>query len=307
MIVAAVATMAGALVAADGYDFTASVKSTKGKGGKETVTFYVNLGVDNTAVKPFADADYWWSAAGYADEKAAKSEVKKLVSLYNKDTTATLDEYDQFDNLPDFLNAVNYIYDTDKDNFSSDYSKKETYKGKDDWCFRFNFKEKYEACYRVAASQKLKGIVAIDACCSGSWEFEAAEGYLADALIDGNDWFITTGLLYRFGGSVPGKATKVEFAGTIGDFVTAPAPGAFALAGQGAWDSKNDMIKNISGNIVGILCNPECENCCKANPVAYVFDCADPDIEAYQLAPNGTAAFGTWSIKYNKKYDGRYE
>ena len=282
MIVAAVATMAGALVAADGYDFTASVKTTKGKAGSQKTTYTVNLGHDGT--------QYWWDAMGFTDANAGKRYINSL----NNDEKA------------------DYAWnDLGFDGVNTDWPLKEVYKGKERWCTTFKFSETAYDCYRVAGSQKLKGVVKIDACCNGTWEFVSAEGYLRESLTNlGVEDAITTVLLYRFGGITPAKATKVEYVGTIGDFAAVSLDkyndcydGAFALAGQGAWDTKNDIIKNISGNIVGVLQNPDCESCCDYNVPAIVFECgADELISEYQDTPNGTAAFGTFSLKYNKNY-----
>ena len=273
MIVAAVATMAGALVAADGYDFTASVKTTKGKAGSQKTTYTVNLGHDGT--------QYWWDAMGFTDANAGKRYINSLKN----------------DEKADYAwNELGF------DGVNTDWPLKEVYKGKERWCTTFKFSETAYDCYRVAGSQKLKGVVTIDACCNGTWEFFSAEGYLADSLAQGGvEDEISTALLYRFGGITPTKATKVEYVGSIGNFGDI---GSFALAGQGAWDTKNDIIKNISGNIVGVLQNSDCEYCCDYNVPAIVFECSTDDelISVYQDTPDGTAAFGTFSLKYNKNY-----
>ena len=280
MIVAAVATMAGALVAADGYDFTASVKTTKGKYGSQKTTYKVNCGTDDAGI-------YWWDGAGYLNDNEAKKAVKAM------------------DNDEKMMFAIGTLgYDparTDNEG-KNDYGWREYYKGKTRWCYTFSFSYKADDCYRVAGSRKLKGVVAIDDCCGGTWEFITPYGAWAS-----NDFGLdektelTRDLFYRFGGVSLEKATKVEYAGQIGSFGSAVSDYPdqnFALAGQGAWDSKNGILKNISGNIVGILMNPDCESCCDYNQAATVFDCDG----TYNDAPEGTAAFGTWSMKYNKKY-----
>lgn len=300
MIAAAVVAMAGAVVAADGYDFTASVKTTKAKNGSQKTTYTVNLGLDAPG------GTYWWDDLNWDDEKTAKKDVKALLKVWNTDKDAKVSADCPYTDFEDFLADIEF------DGQKTKYNEKETYKGKEVWCYTFKFSVKDEDCYRVAGSQKLKGIVSIDACCNGTWEFVSAEGYLKDSLTNrGNADEITTVLLYRFGGVTPAKATKVEYVGTIGDFAAVNLDrysdaydGAFALAGQGAWDDKNGIIKNISGNIVGVLQNPDCESCCDYDAPAIVFECNTDDelISEYQGVPNGTAAFGTFSLKYNKKY-----
>ena len=287
MIVAAVATMAGALVAADGYDFTASVKTTTGKAGAQKTTYTVNCGLDDNGV-------YWWDALGFASDAEAKQALKGM----NNEEKA------------DF--AWNYLGFDGKD---TAFPNQEWYRNRWRWCYTFRFTENNSDCYRVACSRKIKGIVYIDGCCddSGSpvvWEYVAGDDIVfADADTDW-DGYITPGVLYRFGGVSLDKANKIEMAGVAGttafDGNQADAGNfnTFALAGQGAYDVKNDYIKNISGNIVGVLENPDCESCCDYNKDACFFACDGLHSEKdYTITGNeGTAAFGTWSIKYNKRY-----
>ena len=272
MIAAAAAAMIGGAFA-EGYDFTASVKTTKGKYGSQKTTYTVNLGVDDTGT-------YWWDALGYATEKEAKADVKKM----------TNDEKAAF-----AWNDLNF------DGVNTDYYVQEYYRGKLVWCYTFKFSETDENCYRVPGSAKLKGVVEMDGCC-GTWEFDTYE--FGTTIID-DDTVFTHDLLYRINGVSLGKANKVEVSGTIGAAsYDAQTIGTFAYAGQGDYDVKNDRIKSISGNIVGILENPDCESCCDYDTEAVVFECADDadTITSYLNMPDGTAAFGTFSLKYNKKY-----
>ena len=265
MIAAAAAAMIGGAYA-EGYDFTASVKTTKGKYGSQKTTYTVNLGLDDQGV-------YWWDGLNYADEKEAKADIKAMTN----------------DEKADFAwNVVNF------DGVATDYNNKEYYKNRWVWCYTFKFTETDEDCYRVAGSAKLKGVIKADCC--GLWEFAEYDfgKTVLDNDVDGTSE-IANGLLYRFGGVSLDKANKVEVAGTLGDVAfDGLTIGTFAFAGQGAFDVKNDYIKNVSGNIVGVLDNPDCESC---------FECANDDTpNSYLDDPNGTAAFGTFSIKYNKKY-----
>ena len=268
MIAAAAAAMiSGAF--AEGYDFTASVKTTKGKYGK--ITYTVNVGQDENGV-------YWWDDQGWLDEKTAKNDVKKMT------------------NEEKALFAVN---DLGFDGANTKYYVKEYYKGKWRWCYTFKYYG--EECYRVKGSAKLKGIVVMDGCCA-DWEFfdyDFGWTFLND------DTVFTHPLLYRIGNASGDKANVVEATGTIGDVsYDGTVIGTFAYAGQGAFDVKNDRISNLSGNIVGVLENPDCESCCDYDTDAIVFECEDEDdtITSILVLPNGTAAFGTFSLKYNKKY-----
>lgn len=80
--------------------------------------------------------------------------------------------------------------------------------------------------------------------------------------------------------------------------------GDLALAGFGKWDAKKEIVSSISGYAVGAI-----------NSGSTCGDCADPNAEYYVLPlceefdgswcdedPVGdVAAYGSWSIKYNKK------
>jgi hypothetical protein len=115
-------------------------------------------------------------------------------------------------------------------------------------------------------------------------------------------------LLYRFGGITLAKATKVEFCGEVD---TWGEVNGFALAGQGTWSDKLFTydgeavagVKSINGYMVGMLEDAECEVCCGADPFAKVFPCdAESDDEAFEAADEpGTAAFGSFSMKFDKK------
>ena len=275
MIAAALAAMIGGAFA-DGYDFTASVKTTKGKYGSQKTTYTVNLGTDEDGV-------YWWDDLGFDNEKEAKAYVK---SLSNEDKA----------DLADDLNF-------DRITGENDYDTPELYKGKLRWCYTFKFTEVDEDCYRVPGSAKLRGIVVIDACC-GDWEF-GPYNFGKTEFADEDGMFYHQ-LLYRINGVSSEKANKVEAAGTIGDVsFDGTVIGTFAYAGQGVYDVKNARIASISGNIVGVLENPDCESCCDYNTEAVVFECADGDdeITSYNDTPDGTAAYGSFTLKYNKKYD----
>ena len=309
MIVAAVATMAGALVAADGYDFTASVKTTKGKAGSQKTTFTVNLGRDTAMWEDATlEGDYWWRNVA-ADEKSAKKYVAGLKNDEKRDFA--LDDMNYSETEIRTVKYGNKTYSFNK----SDYDFPEYYKGKLQWCYTFKYTVTDTDCYRVAGSRKIKGIVYIDpACCEDgvatTWEYLRGDDVTFADADDDWDGYITPGILYRFGGVSLEKANKVEFAGVAGTtaFDGNPADSGnintFALAGQGCWDVKNGYLKNISGNIVGVLANPDCENCCDFNKDACFFECdgLHSENDGSINGNEGTAAFGTFSLKYNKKY-----
>jgi hypothetical protein len=266
-----VAAMAIGAYAVPTYDFTASVKTTTAKSGKQTTTYTVNLGLNSSGV-------YWWEDLGFANDKEAKAYVSKLSN----------DEKAQFAYTKCGFNGVDTTYNV-----------KELYKCKLVWCYTYKFKVVDEDCYRTAKAQTIKGEIIIDNCCSDSgWKFsdETMEKY-ADVLSDKNIGLL---LLAKCGSMLDNKANTVEFAAEIGDFSTGEA-GNWSLCGQGKWNAKCNRIDSISGNIVGFLPGPKCESCCSASAPAICFEC---DGNGNIVSPTydlPTVAFGTWSIKYNAK------
>ena len=73
-------------------------------------------------------------------------------------------------------------------------------------------------------------------------------------------------------------------------------------AGFGKFDKKGGYLKNMSGNFVGLMSAPLCEDPCEIGDPAVAFPACDweedEDVE--------TIAFGKWSIKYNKKLSKKY-
>ena len=279
MIAVAAAAMIGGAYAEAFYDFTASVKTTKGKYGSQKTSYTVNVGLDDSGT-------YWWDALGFDNEKEAKAFVRAL----SNDEKAAY--------------AVNVL---GFDGVDTDYPNKEYFRGKWVWCYTFKFWNVNEDCYRVPGTAKLKGIVQMDGCCD-TWEFISYDfgTTILDDDVDGVSE-INKPLLYRFNGVTVAKAGKVEVTGTFGDGgagYVGDTIGTFAYAGQGDFERGGLVIKSISGNLVGVLENPDCESCCDYNDPAIVFECVDADdlITDEQVLPNGTAAFGTFSLKLNKKF-----
>ena len=119
-----------------------------------------------------------------------------------------------------------------------------------------------------------------------------------------------------------GKETKyVAVADSVGSFGT---PLVFAAAGQGTFGKVSinaggtkytqDAIKTISGNVVGVLPNTDCEFCCSLPIDAVCFDVCYTLIWADAVRYNGpgdtasagTAAFGTFTVKVNQKETNYY-
>lgn len=263
MIAAAAAAMVGGVFASEYvYDYTASLKTTKGKYGTQKTTYTVNLGKDDAGT-------FWWDDQGFANAAEGKDYIK---SLSNEE-------------------KADYAWDElGFDGTKTDYNTPESYNGKDQWCATFKFTESDGACYRVATSIKVKDTVYVDDCCGdAAWEFS-------------DDTEIDWGFGYRFGGVTFPKATKVEVVGSWEN-----DDEEFYVAGQGTWSDKLVKVngayvagvKNISGNIVGALANSECRDCCDYPTYARCFDFCEGDMFDAEDTP--TAAFGTWSIKFNSK------
>ena len=75
------------------------------------------------------------------------------------------------------------------------------------------------------------------------------------------------------------------------------ANGEFVAAGMGSVDTKKALVKSISGNVVGAIAAPECEDECKDydNDLRFGSVCEDADI----VDGANTVAYGSWSLKYN--------
>lgn len=270
MIAAAVAAMVGGAFATDlVYDFKATLKTTTGKTGNG-VTTKVNFGQDLAGT-------YWWQAALTNSWASWVKIDSKGVGQLNVPKTATDAQKKAF---ADAFAAFNIP---------------EEYRGKEKWCASISYK--FNGCYRVAGTEKIALQYFTDDCCSTDF-----------ADVDGEADDIVTKLIFRFGNFSLVKATKVEYVGEIG---TWGDMNGFALAGQGTWSDKlykfegDDYagIKTLSGNIVGIIDDAECEVCCGENPFARYYPC-DATSDAGAIvndADEGTAAYGSFTLKFNKK------
>lgn len=89
------------------------------------------------------------------------------------------------------------------------------------------------------------------------------------------------------------KGTELEAVGRIWD----KDQDGLAFAGFGKYDLKNKRVKSVSGNFAGTLANYAASKCVQIGQVDYDI-CTDNDF-SYDLTLIPTAAYGTWSIKYN--------
>lgn len=300
MIAAAAAAMVSGVFAVPTYDFSANVKTTSARTGMQISRYQVYLGEDSLSGLYWYDVMTKLDGTPFADWNDAKMYVMRL-------SMADKADYAAYVLMMGGVMTGNTIT----------WGEQTIYQRRRQWCGQFMFTERDDDCYRVAGSLRLSGDVTIDGCCTGVWEF-TDESYV-NALEEGwllNTQEITPLLLVRFGGLTPGMARSVEFAGDIGQYSFYQQGGfgygVWALAGQGQWDVNNDRISSINGDIVGIIAPPECDVCCGQSGAAICFICdpvalddyldyeIDPD---YDIVPD-TAAFGTWSLRYNARKSG---
>lgn len=313
MIVAAVAAMVGAAEAYEVtylYDFNATLTTTTGAEGRGwSETFTVNLGKDG--------AGKWW----YDDDIFVISADGKFKSVtlpsgtYEKALKAGSKQYPwklntsviKSDELKEEL-----AYALGFDGEDTDYYVQQQYKGKWVWCETFKYKYTYPGeCYRVKGTQKIKATVFIDELCD--------DGEIVED--NGDSYDFTLQFLNFFGNQDVTKANSVEalFTYDFEDTGYGNLDGAdgtnfgFALAGQGTWKEKlfNFKVQNqtinlpgvdsISGSIVGYLPAPDCEACCADAVNALAFECDEDPNDRVWSWDLPTAAYGTWSMKFNKK------
>jgi len=323
MIAAAVAAMIGGAQADMVYDFSATLKTTKAKAGSAT-TKTIQVGRERTAGQ-------WWyedttvftpsAKTGFLDYGA----YEQVVKINSATGVGTL-QANRLDNAGKVALATDLLAYSDViDSTTGDtYGLPEVYKGKIKWCAKWSYKID-GTCIRTKASETVKAKYTINDCCA-DMKFTMTEGIVGDLDL------IT---LYRFGGVIGSKCTNVELVGSIGEGVTAATPyttiPAFALAGQGTWSDKQKNsnkvvapgIASVSGDIVGIWYESECEVCCglDASSLAYSCDLTAHNIAGYIDADGivgddtvpglvdaivgldqwGTAAFGTFTLKFNSK------
>lgn len=270
MIVAAIAAVAGGVFADTAYTFSATLKTTKGKSGKTTATYYLGENADgafwydDTAVVALTNNAA--NAAYFTTKKIGRKTVLALSSAAKKD---------------------NGWLSQNIAPLAATYNEKSAGK----WCETFKVTE--EGCYRVAGTEKIKDVLVGDLCC------EALTGIDSGLELDA-----TAGLesVQRFGGLKYAAAKKAEIFATV-----ASDEVELYLAGQGSIGkvlSTDDLtapvegVTSLSGNIVGVIPAPECEYCCSAAQPAIAFACGGDEAGSTELK---TAAYGTFSIKYNAK------
>lgn len=170
-------------------------------------------------------------------------------------------------------------------------------------------------CYRKKASAKVAGylyagtegadgawslVTDAEACSDACECVEAFEG-LTPIFWDGKTYEEDTGaalawdFVDRIGGKTTEKSKVVEAVGTY-----TSDNYALRLAGFGSWDKKNALVKSLSGNFAGTKTKADCET---------EVSCSDPvttEVGTFMICTDAagqtelTAAYGTWSLKWDK-------
>jgi len=154
-----------------------------------------------------------------------------------------------------------------------------------------------EICYRNKGSKSLKGYLYVCSCycedfMGGSLWFEDTK---TDEVFEGGlGWSILSRI-----GKKSMDAEGFWTGGAQGDENTGITMYA---AGFGAFDSKTGVLKNMSGNIVGMMDAPICAKDCEVGAMAVAYPACD--WESSEDVP--TVLFGSWSISYNKKLSQKY-
>ncbi len=305
MIAAAAAAMIGGAYAAEYvYDVSASLKTTVGAQGKGATLKY-NLGKSAT--------DYfWYEDSIFTDSTNLTWDVDGNTTVFpgvlakENGKSQKMIFTDAFYKIDAKIQAEVLAYlgtTSSKDDYSALYGLKSAKK----WCATVKVVIP-GTCYRKAGSYKFSGYGVTDDCCENADGTDfGLEIYVGNSKV-GPVYKLgemETVLFNLFGSDVAEKATKIEYAATYGDVSSYGDEDIFAVAGQGSWgkigtDSYKDAVygvSSISGNIVGALEAPTCENCCEDDTDAVAFFCDGGD-----ATDEPTAAYGTFTIKFNKKF-----
>ena len=334
MIAAAAAAMIGGAYADMVFDFTAKVTTTAAKLGSAS-TETMKVGHDGAFNFWYTDGVFAPNAGDptFLDYNGTGGAVEKAVKV---------DSYGVGK-----IQIAKFKTNEAKAGLAADlagYNYPEIYKGKEKWCFTFTYKVD-GTCVRTKGSETIKtwfgdqGLGCCSATVTPAAPLVLAEGYWDSKakVYTSGQWLLgdmTILTLYRFGSTLGTKSTNLEAVGFIGaegvgvqPYTTIPN---FAIAGQGTWGkntaadkTSDEGIQKISGNIVGIWYEPECEICCGADASSLAWSCdltqhnvtgyQDPEFsiigaddymglqDAFLGADQwGTAAFGTFTLTFNK-------
>ena len=152
-----------------------------------------------------------------------------------------------------------------------------------------------DVCYRSKSSKSMKGYLYVCGCTCEEF-MEDSTLYLydkkADQVFEGMpEWEIFN--------KIGKKNLETEglfgFEDDYGEFV-------FTAAGFGKVNKKDGVLKTMSGSLVGSMEAPLCEVACDIGDTAVAY----PACDWYEDGDVPTIAFGTWSLKHNKKLSQKY-
>jgi hypothetical protein len=326
MILAAVAAIAGGAFADVGYNFSATLKTTKGRLGKDVITT-LNLGQN-------ALLGFWYQDHRYAeitnildgawyDTKVIQGRTIPTVAK------ATDSAGETYSKTGKYLWAANEADGTSSSNYIAVVKLlgelHEIYHERSAGVYCETVKVVDPAkCYRVAGSKKINQDFYEDwnyeDCCEETFAgpiqlgagaygpavqvmaatpvvFDNGEMAIAYQTTQTNGLSLVNTLYQRFGSQADLPATSLEIYAAVPYAVTDDGY-IFAgwFAGQGQVLQRGFMdARTISGNIVGIITAPTCENCCADPTLSVVFDCVNdtfPETLPY------SAAYGTFRFRY---------
>lgn len=339
MIAAAAAAMISGVYANTVFDFTAKVTTTKAKQGGDT-TQKMDVGQD-------AGGNWWYETGPFTLNATDPKYLDYTGTLGPIEKVAVKDKTGVFKiQLNKFkTNEEKAALAEDLNNYGP-FDVPDIYKGKPKYCFSFTYKVG-GTCIRQKGSETIKSWFddAGVGCCAAAIT-PTAPLVLTEGVWDSKNKIYTSGTwllgdmtiytLYRFGNVLGTKCNNIEAVGWIGDAGVGVTPYTsipnFAFAGQGTWGKNTaadktfaDGIQKISGNIVGIWYESECEVCCGADKssLAWACDLSAHNIDTFQdsefniLGDDtfmglkdaafagaddewGTAAFGTFTLTFNK-------
>jgi hypothetical protein len=147
-------------------------------------------------------------------------------------------------------------------------------------------------CYRVISSKSYKGYYYNCTCGCDEFVNNTLDVYNKKT----DEMLVTAGTIdWDILGRIGKKNAEVEASGDV--------DGIIYLQGFGKYDSKNDRISSISGNVqTWYLAAPACTVDCAPGATAYPGDLCDPSIPLSV----GTIGYGSFSIKYNSSASKKY-
>lgn len=328
MIAAVAAAVVGEVFAA-GYNFSATLKTTQGRKGTDAITQW-NLGKRGSTFW-YQDSRY----ADIIATNAAFGATKQIDGVWVPTIAKTMTKDGTVPNqngayLLNVGNSTNYAFAVKMIKELGDPVTGYNQRSAGRWCETVKVVDP-AACYRVAGTKKInqdfRATIDYTDCCNDfatAWTVAAqaftngvTRGQLVGPSTPATSILFDNGLMslaystnqvatplsavttvyQRFGAQASDRANRLEiYAGIPYAYTDDGYLFAGWIAGQGTALAANSMEANtISGNIVGVIQAPTCENCCTDPTPSWAFDCANRTTSA-QLPYS--AAYGTFRMRY---------